>query len=355
MGVFYLTFSLAHAKEVTALVAEGDSFPYSLYRKWSNEYARIPPYVRVTYKAVGSETGRNKVISDTIDFAGSEVPFTPEELKKNMVFQFPVAIGGIVLVHNIKGIKTNELKLTADVLAKIFLGHIKTWDDVNIKNLNPTLKLPHQEIAVIYHSDSSSITRILTSYLSAANEEWKSKIGSKYSFVWPLGVGANGDKGVEGLVKSINNSIGYVGYESAVQEQLPIISLKNKSGFFVTPSRKIFEETASQAQGSNPKDAYLDLVDQPGPNSWPLMAASYVLLRKTESHPGHSLAVLKFFHWVFINGDPMAKQLNYYPIPEKLKMLIKKQWETEIKTKEGKQIWHKLSGSERTFKYEGGN
>jgi phosphate transport system substrate-binding protein len=247
-------------------------------------------------------------------------------------------MGGIVPVVNLDGIKPGELTLDGPTLAKIFLGEIKTWDDPAIKKLNPNAKLPSAAIAVVHRSDGSGTTFNFTDYLSKISPDWKSKVGESTSVEWPAGLGAKGNEGVANNVIQTKASIGYVEFAYAKQNKLTYTDLVNHEGKVVEPTMAAFQAAAANADWANAPGFYQILTDQPGAASWPITAATFILMQKKPQDPAAAAEALKFFTWAFSKGGKMAEELDYIPLPENVVGLVKKTWAAEIKGGDGKPL-----------------
>ena len=316
-----VTFSQVQAADT--LNGAGATFPYPVYSAWAYEYNKITG-VKLNYQSIGSGGGQRQVTDRTVDFGASDDPLMPQQLQKDRLLQFPAVIGGVVPVVNISGIKDGQLKLDSESLSRIFLGEIKLWDDAAIIKLNPGIKLPHNEITVVYRSDGSGTTAIFTNYLSEASAAWKSKVGAGKAVKYPVGIGAKGNEGVANYVKRTANSIGYVEFAYAKQNKLVYTQLKNKAGLFITPSFKTFENAAETADFDPKKDFFVWLTNAPGKNAWPIAGATFILLAKEKTDSNKK--VVKFFAWAFKNGDAKAKELVYIPLPKSLKAKVEKYW-----------------------------
>jgi phosphate transport system substrate-binding protein len=248
----------------------------------------------------------------------------PEELKKNNLLQFPAVVGGVVPVVNIAGISAGTLRLDSEALCKIFLGEIKYWDDPMLKALNPKAALPHNGIVVVHRSDGSGTTAIFTTYLSETCAAWNSSVGAGKSIQWPVGIGGKGNEGVANYVKQTANSIGYVEFAYAKQNNLPHTQLKNKSGNFAAPGFDSFEDAAETGDFDPKKDFFVWLTNTPGKNSWPIAGATFILLATDKKEA--NMKTVKFFDWAFKNGDAKAKELVYVPLPKSLKDKIRAYW-----------------------------
>ncbi|RUM31265.1 MAG: phosphate ABC transporter substrate-binding protein PstS, partial [Aquifex sp.] len=258
------------------------------------------------------------------DFGATDAPMKPEETKKHNLAQFPVVIGGVTVVYNLRGV--DNLKLSTRAVCDIFLGKIRYWDDPIIKKDNPGVKLPHRRIAVIHRSDGSGTTWIFTNYLSKACPEWKEKVGYGKAVRWPTGIGAKGNEGVANYVKRLRGAIGYIEYAYAVQSRIPVAAVENRDGKFVKPSVETFQAAAVNAKWDPQKDFYEVLTWQKGKNAYPITGATFILLAKEKERTEVNKAVVKFFNWGFKKGDKIAIKLYYVPLPENLKNMIRDYW-----------------------------
>lgn len=316
-----LSFNTAQAEEM--LNGAGATFPYPVYSAWANEYNKITG-MKLNYQSIGSGGGIKQITERTVDFGASDKPLKPEELAKAKLIQFPAVIGGVVPVVNIAGIKAGELRLDPESVCKIYMGEIKTWSDPKIKGMNPELSLPNKNITVVHRSDGSGTTAIFTDYLSDVCPAWKEKVGAGTSVSWPAGIGGKGNEGVANYVQQQANSIGYVEFAYAKQNNMTFTVLKNHAGTFVEPSFESFEDAAATANFDPKKDFYLWLNDAPGKKSWPIAGATFILLGKEKKDS--NIRVVKFFDWAFKNGDAKAKELVYVPLPKSLKAKVQAYW-----------------------------
>lgn len=323
--------SIASAVDVTGA---GSSFVYPVLSKWAEAYKKETGN-SINYQSIGSGGGIKQIQAKTVDFGATDMPLKSEDLAKDGLVQFPVINGAIVPIINIEGVKDAQLKLDGKTLAGIFLGTIKKWDDVTIKDLNKGLKLPATEITVVHRSDGSGSTFIWSNYLSKVSDEWKTKVGEGSAVNWPAGVGGKGNEGIASNVKQINGSIGYVEYAYALQNKLATVQMKNKDGQFVKAESKTFKEAATKADWSNSKDFYLILTDASGKNSWPIAGSTFVLMHKNAEKSEQAKESLKFFKWVYSKGNTMAEELHYVPLPASVSSLVEKTWKNEIKNKDG--------------------
>lgn len=286
-----------YASEVTGA---GATFPYPIYAKWADAWSKATGN-RINYQSIGSGAGIKQIQARTVTFGASDMPLPQANLDRDGLFQFPTVIGGNVLIYNIDGIKTHELNLNDELVAAIYLGKIKTWNDPAIVKLNPGLKLPNAAINVVRRSDGSGTTFIFTRYLSRVSEEWNKRVGTGTAVEWPVGVGARGNEGVAANVRQTRNSIGYVEYAYAKQND---ISYSRLNG--VLPGLRTFQS-----------------------NEWPIAAPTYIIMPKKPNNTQNHRLALEFFLWAFRNGDAMAEELDYVPLSTEEKNKIIKEWNIE--------------------------
>jgi phosphate transport system substrate-binding protein len=323
----------------TDITGAGATFPFPIYSKWAEAY-KAKTGVGMNYQSIGSGGGIKQIQTKTVDFGASDMPLKPEELEKAGLAQFPAIIGGVVMVVNLEGIKAGQMKLTGPVLADIYLGKIKKWNDKAIADLNPTLKLPDENVTVVRRSDGSGTSFLFTDYLSKVSPEWKDKVGAATAVAWPEGVGGKGNEGVASYVQRIKGAIGYVEFAYAKKNNMAFTELKNKDGLYVAPDDAQFQAAAANAQWNGAQGFYQVLTDQPGKSSWPITGASFILLQKVQDKPASGAEVLKFFDWALKNGQKMAVDLDYVPLPDNLVKLIGDSWKTQIKDAGGKTLWN---------------
>ena len=316
----------------------GATFPYPIYAKWADAYKKETG-VGLNYQSIGSGGGIKQIQNKTVTFGASDMPLKLDQLNKDGLIQFPTVIGGAVPVVNLDGIKSGEVKLDGLTLAKIFLGEIKAWNDPAIVKLNPSAKLPSQPIVVVHRSDGSGTTFIWTDYLSKVSPEWESKVGENTSVEWPTGIGAKGNEGVANNVQNTKGAIGYVEYAYAKQNNLTTISMINKDGKTVQPSSAAFQAAAGSAKWDKANGFYVILTNQPGATSWPIAGATFILIHKQPKDPAAAREALKFFSWAYANGDQMAEDLDYVPLPKNVVGEVQKVWASEIKDASGKPIY----------------
>lgn len=339
IGIFLLFgLSSSFGAEERSISGAGATFPYPVYSKWAAAYYKETG-VKINYQSIGSGGGIRQIKAKTVDFGASDAPLKPADLDRSGLLQFPMIMGGVVPVVNLKGVGPGDLKITNTLLADIYLGKIRKWNDSRIKAENPGLSLPSKSIMVVHRSDGSGTTWIFTNYLSKVSMEWRNKVGNDKAVAWPVGIGGKGNEGVASYVKRINGSIGYVEYAYALQNHLPYVRMKNRAGVYVEPSSKTFQAAAANADWAHANGFYMVLTNQPGKDSWPIAGASFILVYKKQAKPDTAKAVLKFFDWAYRNGAKMALDLDYVPMPANVVDLVEKTWHREIRDPQGRPIW----------------
>ena len=329
------SFATAYAADITGA---GATFPYPLYAKWAEAY-KAKTGNAMNYQSIGSGGGIKQIKSKTVDFGASDMPLKPEELEKEGLTQFPTVVGGVVPVFNVPGVAAGQIKFTGPLLADIYLGKVKKWNDPAIRQLNPSVKLPDQVITVVRRSDGSGTTFVWTNYLSKVSSEWKQKVGENTAVNWPIGVGGKGNEGVANYVTRIKGGIGYVEYAYAKQNKISYGALKNKDAHFVVPSEDSFKAAAANATWS-PKDGFYQIqTEQPGKGSWPITSATFILMHKKADKPTQSVEALKFFDWAYGNGGKIALDLDYIPLPDNVQKMIRDSWKSHITDAAGKPVW----------------
>ncbi len=327
------TFSVgALAQDVTGA---GATFPAPVYAKWADAYNKVTG-ARINYQSVGSGAGIRQIKAKTVDFGASDMPLKDDELAKDGMLQFPMVIGGVVPVINVKGIAPGQLKLTGQVLGDIYLGKIMKWNDPALTALNPGVALPDAAISPVRRADGSGTSFIFTNYLSKVNAEWKGKVGEGTAVNWPTGAGGKGNEGVSAFVQRLPNSIGYVEYAYAKQNKMTYVLLKNSAGTFAIPDDENFKAAAAGADWA--KSFYQILTEQPGKDTWPISGATFILMYKSQEKAATASNALKFFEWAYTSGDKMAAELEYVPLPDAVKSLVRKQWADNIKDASGKAV-----------------
>ena len=329
--VALLALATTTATQAAEITGAGATFPFPLYSKWADAYKKETGN-SLNYQSIGSGAGIKQIQAKTVTFGASDMPLQADQLKKDGLVQWPMVMGAIVPVVNIEGVKPGELMLDGATLADIYLGKIRKWDHAQIKKLNPSLTLPSSNIAVVRRSDGSGTTFNFTDYLSKVSKDWADKVGADTAVEWPVGVGAKGNDGVAGNVAQTRNSIGYVEYAYAKQNKLTYAGLVNAAGKSVQPTLAAFQAAAANADWEKAPGFYQILTNQPGDASWPITAATFILMYGEPTDKAAADEALKFFRWAFEKGDKMAEELDYIPMPDSVVALITKSW-ANIKTK----------------------
>ena len=338
---FLLAVGLATATVAGAaeqLSGAGSTFIYPVLAKWASAYHKATG-VKVNYQSIGSGGGIRQIKARTVDFGASDAPLEAGQLRKAGLVQFPVVMGGVVPVVNVPGVAPGQLRLSGELLADIFLGKIRRWDDPRIAAENPDLKLPGRRITVVHRADGSGTTWIFSNYLSKVSAEWKSKVGFGKSLSWPTGVGGKGNEGVAAYVRRIKGAIGYVEYAYALQNRMSHVRLRNRAGRYVEPSIGSFQAAAAGADWSHAEGFYLVLTDQPGEATWPICGATFVLVHERPRRPERAREVLRFFDWVYREGADMAVALHYVPIPASVARLVRRTWAERVRGPDGAPLW----------------
>ena len=298
----------------------GATFPYPIYSKWFDEYVKVDPSVRFNYQSIGSGGGQKQILAQTVDFGASDGPMTDENLAKapGKILHIPTVAGAVVMTYNVPG--NPALKLDGETIADIFLGKIKKWNDPKIAATNPGAKLPDNEIVVVHRSDGSGTTFIFTDYLSKVSAEWKQKAGNNTSVNWPTGIGGKGNEGVSGQVKQTPGAIGYVELIYALQNKMPYAELKNAAGEFVKPT--IESVTAALAAAEIPDDFRFSMTNAPGKDAYPIAGATWLLVYQQQKDAAKGKKMVEFLKWAAKDGDKMAKDLQYAPLPDNLQQRV---------------------------------
>nr|WP_047167492.1 phosphate ABC transporter substrate-binding protein PstS [Sphingomonas sp. Y57] len=319
----------ASSAQAANISGAGATFPAPLYAKWAETY-KATTGIGLNYQAIGSGGGIKQIKAKTVDFGASDKPLKPAELAAAGLYQFPTVMGGVVPIVNLPGVKAGQIKLTGAVLADIFMGGIRKWNDPRIARLNPGVKLMPIPITVVHRSDGSGTSFLFTTYLSMKNPVWAKKVGASDAVSWPTGIGGKGNDGVSAFVKQTMGSIGYVEYAYAKQNRATSVLLQNKAGQFVAPAAANFAAAAAGAQWDKAPGNYVLLLDQPSPKAWPITGATFILVRRNQTNPVTGAGVLKFFDWAYKAGDASAARLDYVPLPAAVKALVRKQWLTSV-------------------------
>ena len=326
---------LAGQAQAQLVTGAGASFPAPLYAKWAADYAKATG-AQINYQSIGSGAGIQQIKEKTVDFGASDMPLKDEDLDAAGLLEFPTVVGGVVPVVNIQGIAPGQLKLNGQVLGDIYLGKITKWSDPAIAALNPGVKLPDAAIAPVRRADGSGTTFLFTNYLSKVNGEWKTRVGAGTAVNWPTGAGGKGNEGVAAFVSRLPGAIGYVEYAYVKQNKMVHVQMQNAAGKFVHPDSQAFKAAAAGAQWD--KSFYQILTDQPGDAAWPITGATFILMHAKQGKPQQAAQALKFFHWTHAQGDATAEALDYVPMPDGVKKLIRERVWGQIKDGAGAAI-----------------
>jgi phosphate transport system substrate-binding protein len=300
-----------------AVTGAGSSFVYPVLSRWAADFKKAGGE-EINYQSVGSGAGIAQIKAATVDFGATDKPLTPQELQAGGLVQLPVVVGGIVPVINLSGLRPGRLHLTGPVLAGIFAGQVKKWNDPVIAKLNPGLKLPDVAISVVHRSDGSGTTYNFTHYLSQVSKGWKDQIGEGTTVNWPAGLGGKGNEGVANYVKQVSGSIGYVEYAYALQNKMSHAVVQNKAGRYVQPNAASFSAAAATVDWAKAKDFYQLMTNAPGTNAWPIAATTWVVMYKQPKNAAASASARKFFDWSLTKGQKQALALDYVPLPASL-------------------------------------
>ena len=329
-----LLLSAALARPVPALASEitgaGSTFVYPIMSKWAADYNAKTGTI-VNYQSIGSGGGLAQIKAATVDFGASDSPMKPQDLQKLGMGQFPLVIGGIAPVVNIDGVQAGQMRFTGPMLADIYLGKIKVWNDPAIVQTNPDLKLPNAGIGVVHRSDGSGTTFNWVNYLSKVSPEWKDKVGEGTAVEWPIGIGGKGNEGVAAYVNQTKNSIGYVEYAYVMQNKMTYGLVQNQEGKFVAPDAASFQTAAASAAWANAKDFYLIATDAPGQNSYAIAATTFIIMYKQPKDAARTATALDFFKWALEHGQRQANELNYVPLPANLVQQVESYWSAQFK------------------------
>jgi phosphate transport system substrate-binding protein len=313
------------------ITGAGASFPAPIYSKWAEDYKKVTKN-SVNYASIGSSGGIKQIREKTVDFGATDAPLKGADLDTDGMVQFPAIIGGVVPVVNLPGFAPNELKIDSDILAAVFRGDITNWNAPQIASVNPGKKLPNQAITVVVRSDGSGTTAVFTDYLSKVSKSWSDSVGAGATVKWPADstVGGKGNEGVSANVTRVKGSIGYVEYAYAKLNKMTSLQVKNADGKFVSPSLDAFKAAAAGANWAATPGMGISMTNQPGANSWPIAAASFILMYKNPASKEKSAEALKFFEWAFKEGDKTAADLDYVPLPANVTDYIAKNVWTQI-------------------------
>jgi phosphate transport system substrate-binding protein len=315
-------FTITSAQGQT-ISGAGATFPYPVYAKWAQEY-KNRTNVTINYQSIGSGAGIKQIKARTVSFGATDMPLPPEELEKDQLIQFPTVLGGVVAIYNI-GIDA-QLTLDGPTLARIYAAEIKNWNDPAIQKLNPNVQLPNLIIVPVYRSDGSGTTFVFTEYLSKVSETWKSKFGFNTTVRFPVGTGARGNEGVAAMLTQVKGAIGYVEYAFVKNSKTQYARMINAAGNTVTASVETFQSAAASANWNAVAGFGVSLTNDSGANSWPITSPTFILLPNNPVNKDVNTAVIKFFEWAFDNGDQLAIDLAYVPLPKDVKMMIKQKF-----------------------------
>ncbi len=309
----------ASAEKLLLINGAGATFPYPLYSKWFYEYAKVDEGVNFNYQSIGSGGGIRQILAQTVDFGASDGPMTDEQLKQapGELLHIPMTAGAVVVTYNLPKM-SKVLRFSPDVVADIFLGRIKKWNDPRIAKDNPGVNLPGGNIIVAHRSDGSGTTNIFTDYLSSVSDDWKTRVGKGTSVNWPVGLGGKGNEGVAGLVKQSEGAICYVELAYAVKNNLPASDIKNKSGNFITPSIESTTAAVNGKANSMPSDFRVSLVNPDGADAYPISGLTWILVYKNQPDKVKGKKIVEFLRWAETDGQKYSTDLLYAPLPESI-------------------------------------
>jgi len=316
---------IAGSAEAADITGAGATFPFPIYSKWAEAYKKDTG-TGLNYQSIGSGGGIRQIKAKTVAFGATDAPLKGEDLSKDGLIQFPTVMGGVVPAVNIAGVEPGKLKLSGEIIAQIYLGDIKKWNDPKIVALNAGVTLPDANINPVYRSDGSGTTFVFTDYLSKVSADWKSKLGSNTAVQWPVGIGGKGNEGVSASVKQVANSIGYVEYAYAKQNKLAHALVKNADGNFPAPEEKAFQAAAANANWQEQPGFGISLNNQKGADAWPITSATFILVHAKPEKPEEVQAALKFFDWAYKSGDKLASDLDYVALPSNVKDQVRNAW-----------------------------
>jgi phosphate transport system substrate-binding protein len=301
------------------MTGAGATFPYPIYSKWFDEYAKVDPSVRFNYQSIGSGGGQKQILAQTIDFGASDGPMSDAKLASapGKILHIPTVAGAVVITYNLPGNATASIKLDGPTIANIFLGNVTKWNDPAIANQNPGLKLPDSDIIVVHRADGSGTTFIFTDYLGKVSSDWKTKVGSNTAVKWPIGLGAKGNEGVSGQIEQTPGALGYVELIYAAQNKMPVAQIRNAAGNYTTPSTA--SVTAALASAQIPDDFRFSMTNAPGPDAYPISGVTWLLVYQAQQNPDKGKKLVEFLKWALTKGEDMAEPLDYAPLPQSLR------------------------------------
>lgn len=330
IAAFALAAGLALNVQAAEVTGAGASFVFPAMSKWSADYNKATKN-KINYQSIGSGGGIAQIKAATVDFGSSDAPLKAGDLNASGLAQFPSVMGAVVPVVNIPGVKPGSVKLTGPILADIYLGKITKWNDPAIAAVNPGVVFPDLKITVVHRSDGSGTTFNFVNYLSKVSLDWREKVGEGTSVKWPTGLGGKGNEGVAAYTKQVKGAIGYVELSYAITNKLNYAAVRNRAGNFIVPSKESIKAAAASADWDNAKDFSLVITDAPGEQAYPISATNFILMQKKPKNPGRNAEVLKFFDWVYANGDQSAEALGYVALPAELTAKIKAYWAANLK------------------------
>ena len=294
----------------------GATFPYPIYSKWFEAYSKVDPSVRFNYQSIGSGAGQKQILDGTVDFGASDGPMSDQNLAKapGKILHVPTVAGADVIAYNLPG--APSLRLDGPAIADIFLGHITKWNDPRLSGLNPGVVLPESDILLVHRADGSGTTYIFVDYLSSVSREWEKRVGRGMAVKWPAGLGAEGNEGVTAQIKQMAGAIGCVELIYATQNQLLCASVKNAAGNFIAPSVQSVREALATV--TIPADFRYSMVNPPGPNAYPIAGTTWLLVYQQQRNAEKGRKMVEFLNWAMKEGENMAPQLDYAPLPPAL-------------------------------------
>lgn len=328
-AMFAIILMAAGAARAADLGGAGSTFVSPILVKWAADY-RAKTGQTVNYQSIGSSGGITQIKARTVDFGATDMPLPPAELEKLGLGQFPLVIGGVVPVVNLEGVKPGALRFSGPLLADIYLGKVKVWNDPAIQQLNRDAKLPPTPIVVAHRLDGSGTTFNWVNYLGKVSPEWKEKIGEGATVDWPIGLGGKGNEGVTVFVSQTRGAIGYVEYAFVVKNKLTYGLVQNRAGQFVEPNAESFQAASVGAPWDNAKDFYVVMTDAPGQKAYPITATSFILMHKHPKNPDTAQRAIDFFKWALESGQHQAQALDYVPLPKDLVERVENYWKAQF-------------------------
>ena len=329
-GLLAIALTMAFGAQAADVTGAGASFVYPAMSKWSADYNKATKN-KINYQSIGSGGGIAQIKAATVDFGSSDAPLKAGDLTASNLAQFPSVMGAVVPVVNIPGMKPGSVKLTGPILADIFMGKITKWNDPSIAAVNPGVAFPDLKITVVHRSDGSGTTFNFVNYLSKVSDEWRAKVGEGTSVKWITGIGGKGNEGVAAYTKQIKGAIGYVELSYAITNKLNYTSVRNRAGNFIVPSKETIKAAAASADWAGVKDFSLVITDAPGDQAYPISATNFIMMQKKPKNAARNADVLKFFDWVYANGDQSAEAHGYVALPAELTAQIKAYWAANLK------------------------